>query len=321
MELMQLRYFSAVAETRSFTAAARRLHVSQPALSYQVKQLEHELGARLFDRTSRRVTLSADGRIFLPLAQAVLFKADEAVRVMEERLGAETGEVDFGSIPSVSAHVVPHILGSFSRQFPGVKVNLMEAGTVDLERALLEGQLDVAIVSEPTNPTVFEVKPLVEEDLVLLVSIDHPFAQRGRVSLREMADEDFIMPDATYALADQIVDACRHAGFAPSVAYRTSLESLRSFVAHQLGVALFPRLGLEGPEEPRIIALQLEENVTRVLNLIRRKDRYATVATRALMVHARSVLHSPPFSRIGRPVADPSEVPAERRAPLRADLA
>ena len=302
MELMQLRYFVAVAEGRGFTEAARRLHVSQPALSYQIKQLEHELGARLFDRTSRRVSLSSDGRTFLPLARAVLSKADEALRVMEERLGVESGEVGFGAIPSVVAYVVPHLLATFTGNFPGVKVNLMEAGTADLERALLDGRLDVAIVSVPTSPADFDLRPLVEEDLVLVVSIYHPLARRSTVSLRELSDENFILPDHSYTLNEQIRETCKRAGFVPKAAYHAGMDSVRSFVGHELGVAILPRLALQGPADPTIAAVALEEPVTRVVNLITRKDRYVTVATRALMVHARTLLHSEPFSRISRPV-------------------
>lgn len=309
MELMQLRYFVAVAEGSSFTQAAGRLHVSQPALSYQIKQLEHELGARLFDRTSRRVSLSADGRTFLPLARAVLSKADEAVRVMEERLGMESGEVDFGAIPSVAAHLVPPLLAAFVRHFPGVKVNITEAGTVELERAVRDGQLDVAIVSMPTSPEDFDIRPLVEEDLVLVVSIYHPLARRDSVSLRELSDEDFIMPDRSYTLNQQIVEAGKRAGFVPRVAYHAGLESVRGFIANELGVALLPRLALAGPADPTLVWIPLEEPVSRVINLITRKDRYVTVATRALMVQARTLLLTKPFSQITRAVA----VPATRR--------
>lgn len=316
MELAQLRYFVTIAETSSFTEAARRLHVSQPALSYQIKQLEHELGVRLFDRTSRKVSLSSDGRTFLPLARGVLSKADEAAKVMEDRLGVETGEVALGTIPTVGTHVVPHVLATFRRHFPGVKIGILEKGSVELETAVLDGAIDVAIASGLTRPEALAVQPLVEEDLVLVVPLDHPLAFRPSVSLRELGNEQFILPGDSFTLSAQVVEACRHAGFAPSVAYHSgTLASVLSFVSHELGVAIVPRLALFGPEDPSLCVVPLTEPLTRVLNLIRSKDRFATVATRALMVHVRTVLLAAPFSGIGRPLADPKERRGTRLTP------
>jgi LysR family transcriptional regulator, hydrogen peroxide-inducible genes activator len=291
MELLQLRYFVAIAETRSFTEAARRIHVSQPALSYQIKRLENEIHARLFERTSRRVSLTSDGEVFLSLAQSVLTKADEALEVMEERLGVETGDVTFGTLPSVGAHVVPHILQTFRHNFPGVRVALREAATVTLERAVLDGELDFAIVQVPKATEALEVTPLLSEELLLLVPVSHPLADRASVSLIELADEDFIGLGGSFQLTQEVVDACRRVGFEPRISYETgALESVRSFVRHELGIGILPRLATEGYEREALRAIPLEEALTRDLNLIRGKHRYAAVATRALMVHVRTTI-------------------------------
>jgi DNA-binding transcriptional LysR family regulator len=303
MELSQLRYFVTIAETQSFTQAAARLHVSQPALSYQIKQLENELGARLFERTSRRVSLTLDGRAFLPLAQSVLSKADEALHVMEERLGVTAGEVTFGAIPSVGAQVVPHILSTFRSNFPGVAVHLLEAGTQKLERSVVDGEADFAIVSTPSTPERFELTPLMTEELLLVVSGDHELAGRPSVSIRQLAAEDFILLGNSFTLTAQILAFCQRAGFEPSVTYQTdSLESAKSFVRHGLGIAILPRLAMEYPTDEMLTSVALEEGLTRDLNLIRAKDRYATVATRALMVHVRTTLLST-FASLGRPLS------------------
>jgi DNA-binding transcriptional LysR family regulator len=303
MELTQLRYFVTIAETSSFTEAAARLHVSQPALSYQIKQLENELGARLFERTSRRVSLSTDGRAFLPLAQAVLYKADEARHVMEERLGAESGDVTFGTIPSVGAQVVPHILSTFRANFPGVTVHLLEAGSQELERSVLDGQADFAIMSTPAVTERLEVTPLMVEELFLVLPLHHELAKRPSVSIRQLADEEFVLLGGSYTLTKQILGFCHRAGFEPRVAYRTdTLESLRSFVRHGLGVSILPRLALEYPIDEMLTSVPFEEGLTRDLNLIRAKDRYAAVATRALMVHVRTTLLST-FATMGRPLS------------------
>jgi DNA-binding transcriptional LysR family regulator len=231
MELNQLRYFIAVADLLSFTEAADRLHVSQPALSHQVKRLENELGARLFDRTSRKVSLTVDGRTFLPLARSVLLKVDEAARVMDERLGVETGQVTFGVIPSIGAYVVPHILASFRRNYPGIEVLLVEAGALTLERKLLDGEVDFAIVTEPAAPEALDVTPLMTEELLLVVPLHHPLAERESVALRELTEESFVLLGGSFTLGTLVVDLCRRAGFEPKVAYQAgSLETVKSFV-------------------------------------------------------------------------------------------
>jgi LysR family hydrogen peroxide-inducible transcriptional activator len=291
MELLQLKCFVAIADTRSFTEAAKRLHVSQPALSYQIKRLENEIHARLFERTSRRVSLTSDGQAFLSLAQEVLSRADEALQMMEERLGVETGEVTFGTLPSVGAHVVPHILQTFRRNFPGVRVTLREAATVALERAVLDGELDFAIVQVPKAVNALEITSLLSEELLLLVPMGHPLADRASVSLEELADEDFIGLGGSFQLTQQVVEACRRVGFDPRISYETgALESVRSFVRHELGIGILPRLATEECEQEGLRAIPLDEALTRELNLIRGKHRYAAVATRALMVHVRTTM-------------------------------
>lgn len=304
MELNQLRYFIAVAETKNFTEAAARLHVSQPALSYQIKRLENELGARLFDRTSRKVSLTIDGRTFLPLAQSVLLKAEEAVRVMEERLGVVTGRAHFGCIPSAAAYIVPPILASFRRNFPGIEVSLVEAGAGELERAVLDGAVDFAIVSDPNTPESLEVTPLLSEELLLAVPSHHRFAGLPTIALRALADEPLVMLDSSFTLGPQVIEYCRKAGFEPRIAYQTgALESVKSFVRNELGIAILPKMAFQTTDGDTLSVIPFTETLRRQLNLVRSKDRYVTVAARALMVHVRSTILSS-LGSVGKPLVE-----------------
>lgn len=299
---MQLRYFVAVADAQSFTEAARRLHVSQPALSYQIKRLENELGARLFDRTSRHVSLTVDGRTFLPLAQGVLAKVAEALQIMEERLGVVTGDVALGVIPSVGSSVVPALLASFGRNFPGIVVRLVEAGSQELEREVLDGTIDCAIVTVPVTPAALEISPLMTEELLLTVPPGHDLARRSSVRLAELEEESFIVLGGSFTLSTYVLDACRRAGFEPRVAYEAGgLEMIKGLVRHELGIAILPRLALLGPGDESLVGISFDEPLTRELNVVRAKDRYSTVATRALIVHVRTTMLSS-FSSVGKPV-------------------
>lgn len=291
MELLQLRYCVAIAETLSFTRAAHLLHVSQPALSYQMKRLESELGARLFDRGRRKIALTSDGAVFLPLAQAVLFRADEAVRVFREHLGVEAGEVCMGCNPSVATYLVPGLLASFRRNFPRVRVQLVEGGDVDLQRGILEGTIDFAVATAPRWPQTLDVTPLAAEDMLLAVHPGHRYASRSSVALGELAYEQFVIPSDSFNMTSQLIDACRRAGFEPTVAYQTgSLESVKGFIRQGLGISVLPRMAINGPGKEGLVIIQIEGGLTRDLSLVRGKNRSTTAAAQALMVHVCACL-------------------------------
>jgi len=291
MELLQLKYYVTIAETLSFTKSADLLHVSQPALSYQMRRLEEELGTRLFDRARRKIALTPDGEIFLPLAQSVLFRADEAVRVLRERLGMEAGEVRMGCNPSLATYLVPSLLASFRQNFPRVRVVLFEGGDQDLQQAVMEGTIDFAVVTAPGSPQTLDVTPLGAEDLLLALPPTHRFADRQSLSLAELAYEEYVFPTNAFNVTDQFCDACRRAGFEPKVSYRTgSLESVKNFIRQGLGVSILPRMAVDGSGGAGMVLIDVAGGLTRDLNLIRGKDRSTTGAARALIHHVQTNL-------------------------------
>ncbi len=291
MELSQLKYYVTIADTLSFTKAAELLRVSQPALSYQMRRLEIELGTKLFDREHRKVALTPDGKVFLPLAQAVLFRADEAVRVLREHLGAEAGEVRMGSNPSVAAYVLPGLLSSFRRSFPRVSVNVVEGGDIELQEAVVEGTVDFAVVTAPGSPQTLEVIPLGAEELLLAVPAGHRLSNRAVVHLADLTDEEFVFPTTSFNVTMQFVDSCRRVGFEPKVAYHTgSFESVKCFVREGLGISTLPRMALYAGGNEGLAMIPINEAPLRELNLIRGKDRSVAGATRALMDHIATEL-------------------------------
>jgi DNA-binding transcriptional LysR family regulator len=291
MELSQLKYYVTIADTLSFTKAAELLRVSQPALSYQMHKLELELGTKLFNRDRRKIALTPDGRIFLPLAQAVLFRADEAVRVLKEHLGEEAGEVRMGGNPSVAAYVLPSLFASFRRDFPRVSIHLLEGGDMELQEAVVEGTVDFAVVTAPGSPRTLDVIPLGAEDLLLALPSSHRLAGRSVVGLGEVAEEEFVFPTTSFNVTTQFIDACRRMGFEPRVLYQTgSFESVKGFIREGLGISTLPRIALYAGGNDGLALVRLEEAPMREHNLIRGKDRYTTGAARALMRHVATEL-------------------------------
>jgi DNA-binding transcriptional LysR family regulator len=289
MELIHLKHFVTIAETMSFTGAAELLHVSQPALSYHMGHLEKELGTRLFVRKGRTIALTADGAFFLPMAQSVLFRADEAVRVLQEHVGLEVGEVRMGCNHSVATYLVPGVLVAFQKEFPRVRVDVVEGGDPELQQSVQKGDVDFAVVTAPGSPRTLDVIPLGAEDLRIIASLDHPLAARSSVDLRKLADEDFVILDpGSFHLVRQFLDACRGAGFEPKVAYQVgSLESAKNFVRQGLGLSIFPSIALEDVGRQGLAVIAVEGGLTRELNLILGKDRSITRATRALVSYVR----------------------------------
>ena len=241
MELFQLKYFVNIADTLSFSRSAELLHVSQPALSHQMQQLERELGTKLFDREHRKIKLTPSGEVFLPLAQAVLFRADEAIRVLKEHMGVEAGEVRMGCNPSVATYVAPRLLASFRATFPRVTVELVEGGDADLARMVLEGSIDFAVVTASGSPTTLDTTFLTTEELLVVVPPGHRLAGRRSVALPELSHEAFLFPSESFNVTVQVMEACRSAGFEPQVPVPDRLggvgEELRAAGPGHLGPA------------------------------------------------------------------------------------
>src|SRR2546427_618168 len=193
MELHQLRYFCAVAETGSFSRAAEQSHVAQPSLSQQIIKLEEELGARLFDRLGRSVRLTELGKIFLPRARAVLRELEAAKGDVVERKDFVGGPVTVGVIPTVGPYFLPRVLTSFSRKFPQVRFTVVEEITPVLLDRLRAGAIDVAILALPIRGHEFETKPLLTERLFAALPKNHRLAKRTALSLRDLRSEPFLL--------------------------------------------------------------------------------------------------------------------------------
>ena len=287
MELHQLTYFESVSRHLHFTRAAEELNVAQPSVSQQIRKLEAELGAPLFHRMKRHVTLTEAGETFLPHARAVLQRLDEARLEVQELSGLRRGTLAVGTPPSVGTHLLPRALALFSRRHPGISLSFREAGSRTLLTLLEDGALDLAVVIQPIRHGVLETLPLLEEELLLAVPRQHPLADgRGRVPVAQLRDEPFVLlREGAYDLRDQTLGACRRAGFEPLVALDGGeMDSMLRFVAAGLGVAILPAMVVSAqitPDAPFAVR-QIEPRLSRSLVLARRRDRYFSAAARAL---------------------------------------
>lgn len=252
IELRHLRYFAAVAEELSFTAAAHRLNVSQPPLSQQVRQLEEELGTALFERTSRRVALTAAGAALLRRAHAILAQVDEAAEEARVIGRGRSGTLDVGLTGSVLLGPLAGHLQAFGAAFPAVTVRLHEMPPAEQQAALLARRADVCFLRRPPEDPDLAAEPAWPERVCAALPAGHRLSGREGIELADLAGERFVVLRAAESgFARHLWDCCRAAGFEPAVSQQVGESySLISLVAAGLGVALVPdgiaRLGRAG---------------------------------------------------------------------------
>ncbi len=238
-----MRYVIAVAETDSFTRAAQRCLVVQSALSHQIARLEKELGARLFERTSRRVRLTPAGAAFLPAARQCLDAAERAAAEVSAVIGEVRGRLAVGLIPTVAAVDVPTVLKEFHRRHPKARISLGVGASNELVEQVRHGEIEVAFLGIPVNarPQGVMARELARGRLVAVVSPDHPLAGETSVDLRRLSSEVFVDLPAKTAGRAQSDLAFSAAGLTREVAFEvTNADYLARLVGAGLGVGLLP---------------------------------------------------------------------------------
>lgn len=241
MDLRQLRYFVAVAETLHFGRAARRLDISQPPLSRQVAAFEDELGVELFERSTRGVRLTPAGGALLPRARRLLADADTIARGARELARGDVGLINLGFLAASTYSVLPRLLTTFRRSRPGVRLVLTEATSDRQLVALLDGSLDAGVLLPPVADASLAYAALIREPLVAALPSGRPWP--ARLDIAQLASEPFILfpRRAGASLYDLIVGACERAGFTPRVEQEAvQMPTIVSLVAAGMGVALVP---------------------------------------------------------------------------------
>jgi LysR family transcriptional regulator, cyn operon transcriptional activator len=206
LELRHLRYFVVLSEVLHFTRAAERLRITQSTLSHQIRQLEEETGAALFNRSGRDVQLSPAGRTFLPYAISILRDTDAALAAVSDVNALRKGVLRLGVIHTLMMSYVVPVLGDFVRHYPGVKVTVNEATTSDIETGLIDGSFDLGIAVSPPGSTKLESSHLFHEEYRLVASRGHSLAAREAVAWEELGQYKFVMLPNTFATR-RVVDA------------------------------------------------------------------------------------------------------------------
>ena len=234
VDIRQLEYFVAVAEQESFTKAAANVHLSQPALSKIVKNLEEELKVELFDRSTRKLKLTDAGEIVYQEALKLTASLTDLTLRLDNLMNSPTGTIRIGIPPLIGTLFFPSIARSFHNQYPKISLELVEF--------VEEEKVDIAIIVLPVNNPKFEIYPFIQEEFAFFCAKTHKFANRTSLSLKELSEEKFILFSKQFTLHDRIIWECVNAGFTPSVPYESSQWDLISeLVAEEFGIAILPQ--------------------------------------------------------------------------------
>ncbi|MFG1969617.1 LysR family transcriptional regulator [Nonomuraea fuscirosea] len=269
MELQQMRYVVAVAETSNFTRAAERCMVVQSALSHQIARLERELGAKLFERTSRRVLLTPAGEAFLPAARQALDAAERARAEVAAAAGEIRGRLAIGAIPTVTAVDLPLVLRRFHQRHREVRISLRSGASEEFVERVRQGTLDVAFLGLPpgARPKGVRGRELARGDLVAVVTPGHPLAGEERVTLSRLAGEPFVDFPAGTAGRSQSDEAFAAAGIAREVAFEVSTpDFMARLIRLGLGIGMLPEAFV--PQLPDLPVVRLSDAPARMEHLI-----------------------------------------------------
>ncbi|NLC37493.1 MAG: LysR family transcriptional regulator [Alcaligenaceae bacterium] len=244
MRFRQFQQFVAIAEAGSYRRAAETLFIAQPALSVSMQKLEHEMGAQLFERGARGVTLTAAGHALLADARRVLFHADQAQRSVRLVAHGESGSLRLGFVGSATYALLPRTIPPFRERYPDIEVSLLEDRSIALLGKLKNNAIDAALVRGPVAADPDLESWVVErDDFVLAVNHAHPLAGQRHIALGACADYPFVMysPGEVPGLNSLVLSLCGQAGFAPVVHQEAvQVQTVVSLVASDMGVALVP---------------------------------------------------------------------------------
>ncbi|MGE6259125.1 LysR family transcriptional regulator [Heyndrickxia sporothermodurans] len=289
MEWHQIQYFQTVAKTEHITRAAELLSISQPALSRSISKLEEELGVPLFDRKGRNIILNRFGKMFLHRVERSIKEIEIGKAEIQDAIHPNHGIVSLAFLHSLGISFVPKIVSSFQSLYPNVKFKLNQASSLHVLEQLELGEIDVALLSLHQEHKEIVREPLMVEELFLIVSIQHPLANRDEVDLKAIREEPFIAFKDGYGLRTITDDLCRQANFSPHVVFEgEEIGTVAGLVAAKLGVSLVPDLSILDKSKVKLIRVR-EPICKRTIGIAWKEGRYLSPVTKRFIHYVKDL--------------------------------
>ena len=283
MEWQQLEYFKVTAELQHITLAALKLNLTQPALSRSIARLEKELGVPLFDRLGRRVILNHYGERFLEHVNKIFLEYEEAKLEIQSMLDPEKGQVSLGFLHTLGESFIPELIRAFGLVHPGITFELHQNGTKVLIDQLTRGEIDLCFSYPSENPHKIEWNNLWDEELQLVVPVNHPLAGESQVTPEKLENETFITFKPGFGLRRITDDLLSKAGICPKIAFEgEEVHTICGLVAAGLGIAIVPKIN--GPDRDDISILHINTpEFRRNIGILNRKDSYLSPSSRLFL--------------------------------------
>jgi len=284
LELRQLQLFMEVAKHKSITKAAESMHLSQPAISKSIRALEEELGMTLIIRTNKTSDLTDAGRIVLEYAQRIAGLLSEMKTTLNDITNLSRGQIDIGLPPFIGSLFFPRVIAKFHHSYPNIVLNITEYGGARVVKSVEEGEFELGVAVLPIDEQQFDVYPIVEEEMKLLVYKEHHLARHNVVDIKELRNEEFIFYHEEFALNQIMRNHFIAAGFEPNILFMSSQWDLMTeMVAANLGITILPQSICNRAFNPDIRIIDLEQPILWRLAVLTKKDRYISNAGRTFI--------------------------------------
>lgn len=285
MNIRDLRYFEAVARNQRFIVAAEELHISQPALSNTIKRLEERIGYKLFERSTKKLSLTELGQVFYNHVQHLLSQFDNTVDELEliRTLGGR--KLRIGMIES-SRYFMPQIIKQFKQIYPEIGIQIMEMSPVDIEQSLKNYDIHLGITSNIRSSKTLRYFPIEQEHLSLAIPLNHKFTNLNSIDIIDLKEETLIHSLSGFGIRKTIVDACNTAGFEAHIQYETeSLEMASNLVEVGVGVSVMPDNYLKSNPNKKINVIGFKDYIyTRTVYIAYHSQRYLPSAFHELIL-------------------------------------
>src|SRR5690625_881782 len=293
MELRQLEYFVAVSKTLHFTKAAETLHIAQPKLIQQIKNLEDEIGTPLFDRTGKKTSLTEAGKILLTHSQRIFHEMEQAQNAMNDLNGLQRGKLTVGTLLTCINYLLPPAILEFKRLYPNIELQVFGLRSKSILTGILENELDLGIGFLPVENKELETISLFTEELSLAVPLHHPLAYVNEIDMKKLDNVQMTLLPQDYFLRTLIDTYGKEAGITiqPTLEMST-MDSLIQMVIEGVGATILPVPYLDALQTNQLVKVKLRHpSPKRDIGFIYRKDKFMCTATKSFIAQITETSH------------------------------
>lgn len=281
MEIRQLHYFVEVVKQKNMTKASEKLHISQPALSKAIKNLEEEMGMQLILRSNKTHQLTDAGLVVYEYALKIISQVEEMSTTLHDMTNLARGSINIGLPPIIGSLYFPKVIAAFHKAYPNIHINIKEYGAAKVVKSVEDGEFEIGVAVLPLLDDTFHTFPLVQEELKLIVHESHPLAQKERVHMKDLKEEEFIFYSEEFALFEMMRKKFTQVGFEPNIIFKSSQwDFMIEIVAANLGISILPDSICNRANNNQVRFIQLEPQTNWELAIITKRDRYLSVAGR-----------------------------------------